>query len=370
MTPRPRQNRAVLLLGWAVGSAGPGCSLDSAGVFGAGDNDLPTATDTDTDAGTGDATTQAGTDGTAADSANADTGDPSSGTTDTSQDSTTGPAPGGALLQLDVTPIVFPMVEAQTSITTSVTVTNIGDGPATDMLSMGLGGAFSLSGGAWPGNAGDCGTELAGGSSCTVELSFTPPVMGPYDAVWVVAYGDGMGPATLQTDVTGQAQQVTANLVQNPDAELGGAPPTHWTEVDGSNWNTTASQARSPTSSINPGEAFGLTPQWLRQDVDVSSFDAAIDTGNTHIDFSGWVLTAGTHTYSLRLQFLGQGGALVDEHTWDFQTQTSWGERAMSSNLPIGTRRIRVLLGGQHVSGIYEAIAVFFDDFSLTLSYP
>jgi len=66
----------------------------------------------------------------------------------------------------------------------SVTLINNGEEKATSIAIKGLAGMFSATGA-------NCGTELAGGASCTIPVVFKPTAIGSHDAKMSVSYDDG-----------------------------------------------------------------------------------------------------------------------------------------------------------------------------------
>ena len=347
-----------------------GCSFDSGGVYGGGKPQLDSDTETD---GGGTAGTAGTSEGTAA-TGNDPTADSATTTetTQTTQDSagstTAGVTP--ALLALDPAVVAFPTVDALGTTTTEVLLRNDGGAVASALTAMGLGGAFSLAGGAWPGTGGDCGPTLEPGSTCTLMLQFAPPVMGPYETELVLTHDDGQGPATVVAQLSGVGAQVTQNLLINGDAEQGGSPPVGWTASVGNNWTATTATSVSPSRSLHPGSGTGFTELWLRQDIDVSAFGPAVDTGDVRVDFGGWVTTDSFDSFAIRMEFLDAGGGTIDAHQWGWGLEPEWTQRATQAAVPSSTRRIRVRLGGQTVDVPSGTANVYFDDLSVVLSYP
>ncbi len=88
-----------------------------------------------------------------------------------------------------------------------------------------LAAPFYYKGGTYPGTGGTCGTELRGGTSCTVVVSLVPTAAGSPSATLAIAYTDGNGASTNAT--LSLSGSVTTSLL---------------------------------TASASPGYAFGSTP--------------------------------------------------------------------------------------------------------------
>ncbi|TNF29428.1 MAG: choice-of-anchor D domain-containing protein, partial [Deltaproteobacteria bacterium] len=73
-----------------------------------------------------------------------------------------------------------------------------------------LSGEFSFTGGSYPGTNGDCGTTLAAGADCDLDLSYEPTNLGSDSANLNVAYSDDFASrfATLPMEAEGRAAAV------------------------------------------------------------------------------------------------------------------------------------------------------------------
>ena len=86
---------------------------------------------------------------------------------------------------------------------TVLTLTNSGDLAASPLSFASLTLPFRYAGGAFPGTGGNCATELAGQTSCFLEIEYAPTDMSASDTLQILAtYEDG----------SGQNQQVTRGL--------------------------------------------------------------------------------------------------------------------------------------------------------------
>jgi hypothetical protein len=89
----------------------------------------------------------------------------------------------------------FPVQMVGASVAQVFTVTNTGQKTATQMQSdFGLSITFGYSGG-YPGAAGTCGTSLASGQSCTLEVTFSPQYASEFEQVLKVSFVNGYSAA-------------------------------------------------------------------------------------------------------------------------------------------------------------------------------
>ncbi|HRK07707.1 MAG TPA: choice-of-anchor D domain-containing protein [Pseudobdellovibrionaceae bacterium] len=86
-----------------------------------------------------------------------------------------------------------------------VTVTNSGIAPATGINVLGLAAPFGFAGGSYPGSSGTCGTTLAAGSSCSLQIAFSPSTSGTQNDTLDFNYHDG-----VQTQTVALALEATA----------------------------------------------------------------------------------------------------------------------------------------------------------------
>lgn len=73
------------------------------------------------------------------------------------------------------------------------TVTNGGGVTATAISGGGISAPFTFKGGAYPGTAGTCGTQLNAGASCVIVVQFAPTATGTATGSISLAYSDGAG---------------------------------------------------------------------------------------------------------------------------------------------------------------------------------
>lgn len=83
------------------------------------------------------------------------------------------------------------------------TVTNTGGFFATGMFGIGLAAPFSFRGGGYPGVGGTCGSTLAPGANCTIDVEFSPTVIGFRLDTINLLYNDGVAAQQANRDVVG-----------------------------------------------------------------------------------------------------------------------------------------------------------------------
>jgi hypothetical protein len=96
----------------------------------------------------------------------------------------------------------------------------VGDVEATS-LDGAVTGPFAFTGTGFPGALGTCGTSLAAGASCTVELQFVPGTTGGASGTIALAFESGVGPASAGADLAGEGL-APASLEIAGTADLGG----------------------------------------------------------------------------------------------------------------------------------------------------
>ncbi len=93
-------------------------------------------------------------------------------------------------------------VTAGASLDHSFTISNSGTGEATGLAFSGLLAPFEFPGG-FPGTGGNCGTSLAGSSSCTVVIRFSPVSTANFTDQLVLDYNDGLSAQQTTRDLSG-----------------------------------------------------------------------------------------------------------------------------------------------------------------------
>jgi hypothetical protein len=262
----------------------------------------------------------------------------------------------------------FTLVPLGMSLAHVVTLHNNGGSTATGITAA-IASPFAFQGGAWPGAGGTCIDTLAPDGFCQIELAFAPATLGPVGGSIVVDYANGEGAAQVVLSLTGTGSGMTANLLQNGDAETSGNPPPQWSEANGSGWTTTTGYQRNGARSITPGESPNGEVV-LYQPVDVSAWAELVDMGALQIAFGGWSRTyaTGNDANFFRVDFVNAEGAALDTFQGSPHTSTTWTQSADSRAAPAGTRAVVVRLHCTKASGTY--CDGYFDDMSVVASYP
>ncbi len=167
----------------------------------------------------------------------------------------------------------------------------------------------------------------------------------------------------------------TGNLLVNPDAETGGI--SGWTDAPGNGFDVYAGQF--PTTPVQSGSysfwggingpPAGRSNE-IRQDVDVSSFAAAIDAGAVTAYFSGYgrsnSASGQTDNGRITVEYRnGVGGVLQSYDTGNITPVNTYVFKQDTRVVPVGTRTIRVRLRGTRSVG--SSTDAFFDSLSVSL---
>ncbi|MGW2746502.1 alkaline phosphatase family protein [Streptomyces sp. NPDC001450] len=182
----------------------------------------------------------------------------------------------------------------------------------------------------------------------------------------------------------------SGNLIVNGDAEGGGYCTDDWsaaTTVPG--WTTeaggpdvmchTAGSFGLPSDGKSPGKAFfgpgNFGDGSMSQTVDVSSAATAVDGGGVSYNLSGWLggwtvyggyVAVGLHFHDASGHPLGTTAKLPTASASDRGLVTKFLSRAITGQVPVGTRSIQVevqFLSTSHETG-------YLDNLSLTLNTP
>lgn len=177
------------------------------------------------------------------------------------------------------------------------------------------------------------------------------------------------------------------NLITNPSAESGAS--TGWTIVlegdtmencyDNSDWRIIENGNGFPNAQDGSyyfycgcendslwyaGDKIGE----LQQDIDVSEYSDAIDTGSASFTFSGYLQTwsngGGNDAGRFKVEYRDQEGSVLSAYDSGEETSVNtWTEYSDTRNAPEGTRTIRIILS----SYIYQSVSVdaYFDNLSL-----
>lgn len=194
------------------------------------------------------------------------------------------------------------------------------------------------------------------------------------DYCWRVRYRDRSlawsswsTPIMFHTDAT----LLTANLLQNPDAENGIA---NWTVDAGAFESLTDGQCggTSPHSGTNyfaagavcTDGAFGAA----HQDVDISAYSVAIDAGGIEARYGGYLRdwAGGDDVPAVAMQFLDAGSTVLSSTDTTSIAIGAWTLVNESTTIPSGARTARYIVTGTRNAGADNDS--YFDDLFLKLS--
>jgi hypothetical protein len=109
-----------------------------------------------------------------------------------------------------------------TSVSAIFTVSNTGTGVATALTVSGLSGAFQFTGGSYPGTAGSCGSALTAGSSCVLDVTFAPTVVGVQMLTLTLSYQSGATLRSITRNLQGDGfSQAVLAIDQGPTFDYG-----------------------------------------------------------------------------------------------------------------------------------------------------
>jgi hypothetical protein len=346
-----------LLLGTAA------CAFDSSGVAAPGGSapDDDTGEPSDTSSTTATPTTSSTT------------------SVDTSDDVTTMPvetdgASGSSMLVLVDGPTYdFADVVLGAAATKELVLRNEGDGGAHAIAATLEGLPFAFVGGVYPGDGGTCTNVLAAASSCTIVVTAAPDRWGPDDGTLVLDYDDAVtGPGAVEIGLTTRGVGETVELLDNGDAEQGGAPPVGWTVPDGAGteWQTTSTGAFEGALAIHPGGGTVTGAFRLRQPVATDPWAALIDGGGVTFHMRAQTRSAGDgdDPHGVWLRFFDEKADLIEELGSDDYAGAAWQTVDIVRVAPAGTRLVQVQLRCDRAWG--ELCSAYFDAVSLVASYP
>lgn len=339
-----------------------GCTFDSGGIGERGSPSLEETTDSGAEA-----------EGSTGSNDNADSGEAGDG--DAAGSTSVGTSGDGAdRAELDLEgglEIDFGATPVDESITTVVTVRNVGTLDASHLSATVSDGAFAFTGGAFPGSGGDCTDALQAGDVCSLELSFTPAFLGPTELDLVIEYADDAGRAELAATLLGQGSGSSGNLLQNGDGEDEGAPPPGWTAITGP-WETTRDAV--PVRSGNAMLFAGIEPELqvfeARQSVDLDLYARAIESEDgLQIEWRGYARSSLPEDNEFRvvLEFRDDASTPIEQFDGGWGTAGDWESIAHERRAPAGTRSVLIRLLCRKETG--NRCDAYFDDLELEVEY-
>ncbi len=113
-----------------------------------------------------------------------------------------------------------------------------------------LGTAFAFAGGSFPGTKGDCGTMLAAGATCSVDILFTPTTAGDFSALLSLTYNDGSATQGASRTLIGQGIDGARLTI------------TDWSGGGSNNGGpSTSERGASPPATPSPSGTRGTSPR-------------------------------------------------------------------------------------------------------------
>ncbi len=94
-----------------------------------------------------------------------------------------------------------------------MTLQNNGGFRATDLAIEEINLPFKIKGGTYPGDGGDCGTELAPGASCKILVEFAPSSVGEYNTAFALSLNSGIEDRNLQQNFRGSGVALPVPII-------------------------------------------------------------------------------------------------------------------------------------------------------------
>ena len=119
----------------------------------------------------------------------------------------TGDGKTNANIEISDGPSVYSYADTSTGSVTSktFTLTNTGGFSASGVNAATLTAPFVFVGGSYPGTGGSCGVVITSGSSCTINVDFSPTASGSFTDTLTINYQNGSAAASSTRDVAGNA---------------------------------------------------------------------------------------------------------------------------------------------------------------------
>lgn len=274
-----------------------------------------------------------------------------------------GDSPAQLVWTIDNAIVDYGNVPVDASTTTIIELENVGDHPATSLVTGTIPGDFSFPGG-YPGTDGTCGEMLAPQAKCRLDLRFGPTQVGPVESSLSLEYYDGvdLSAPTMTEALTlrGAGQGESENLLINGDAETGELAP--WTVPAGSaNWELSET-AFGGTYAFTPTGAILVTS--LAQTADVSAWQDPTAVPGVQFRVRARVRSLTGHTYRLYVSF---GNS---EQSVGNGTQATWNLLEHTGALPVDATSATVRLECANDEFGAAPCDVLFDDVALQMVYP
>jgi hypothetical protein len=226
-----------------------------------------------------------------------------------------------------------------------LTVTNGGDGDATAVQVVEVGGAFDIVGH-------DCGDVLAPGATCEVQLAFAPTLFGDFATELQIAFQDQGRATSAARPITGRGIGVTGNLLVNGGGELGNAldsPPMGWVLGYGPSWSANWPLAvpyegnRTISAGWGPPDINNFT---LDQPVSLAAITSWGDGAGLRVHYRAFHRSEaeGNDPTWIELRFLDSGGNEMGLHAGSLYSGTAWNESMGTLEAPPSAHSLRLSL--------------------------
>jgi hypothetical protein len=254
----------------------------------------------------------------------------------------------------------------------SLTLENVGDGPATAIVPPTLASPYAWTDDVYPGTGGTCGEMLAGGDSCTMELTALPVQPGIDARTIEFSYVGAMTAKTIGATLELSGVGTGDNLLVNPGAEDGasGAVPPAWVVGNGASWQATDGTVDEGSLSFYPGDPGTGSVVTLYQEVPLDGYQAAIDGPGLGIAFSSRARTESVinDPHNLRVVYYNIAHEVLAQWESGFHDSTGWHSHDMTQAIPAMTTTVRVELQCERQWG--TNCDAWFDALSLRAVYP
>ena len=119
-----------------------------------------------------------------------------------------------AFLEIDgPNPVDFGTHPVSARVNLTLTMTNIGNGPAGSINAAGLAAPYTFLGGSFPGTGGTCDADLEVGENCTMVLEFFPSTAGYFTDNLIISYNNGGSTVSINQGIAGTASATLGELV-------------------------------------------------------------------------------------------------------------------------------------------------------------
>jgi len=228
----------------------------------------------------------------------------------------------------------------------AVEVLNIGSAAATSLgPGADFGPYFSYTGTRYPGELGNCGTQLDAGEMCTVHIEFTPMTIGPVQDALVLAYEGGSENLATLTLIS-EGRGTTPSLIDDAGFEAcaADAEPAGWTQPEPA-WTCIAN-----APGVDPQEGssmLGVTlaeagPFEVTRRVELSELGAVIDERDVTGSLSVWTHAIDGDEIGIELRYLDADDVELEAFAPLPASPMDWSEVTDERLVPTSTRAVEL----------------------------